>query len=108
MITTEQSERIFRLLKCPTTGTEVSASARAERRWLSECRGGTAVHVDGRQEGRREAVKRTTEATERDLAALIKQGNDLRSDSAELSRTAKELLRKAARLKRGLAKQRRP
>src|ERR1700681_2101786 len=37
---------------------------------------------------RRGAVKRTTEAIERDLAALIKHGNDIRRDSAELSRTA--------------------
>jgi hypothetical protein len=47
-------------------------------------------------------MKRTNEAIERDLAALIKHGNDLRRDSAELSRTVKELLSKAARLKRSL------
>ena len=49
-------------------------------------------------------MKRTNEAIERDLAALIKHGNDLRRDSAELNRTAKELLRKTARLKGVLAK----
>ena len=52
-------------------------------------------------------MKRTNQAIERDLAALIKSGNDLRRDSAELSRTAKELLREAARLKVDLAKQKR-
>ena len=49
-------------------------------------------------------MKRTNEAIERDLAALIKHGNDLRRDSAELSRAAKELLKKAARLKGVLAR----
>jgi hypothetical protein len=53
-------------------------------------------------------VKRTTEAIERDLANLISHGNDLRRDSAELSRAAKELLREAARLKAVWAKQKRP
>jgi hypothetical protein len=53
-------------------------------------------------------VKRTTEAIERDVAALIKRGNALRHESAELSRTAEELLRKAARLKGILAKQKGP
>jgi hypothetical protein len=108
MITTEQSERIFRLLKCPATGPEASASVCAERRWLCEFRGATAVRVDDRQEERWGAVKRTTQATECDLAALIKHGNHLRSDCAELSRTAGELMRTAARLKRDLAKQKRP
>jgi hypothetical protein len=56
----------------------------------------------------RKAVKRTTEAIERDVAALINRGNDLRRESAELSRTAEELLRKVARLKGILAKQKRP
>ena len=49
-------------------------------------------------------MKRTNEAIERDLAALIKHGNDLRRDSAELSRTAKELMRKVARLNGVLAR----
>jgi hypothetical protein len=52
-----------------------------------------------------EAVKRTPDAITRELAGLIKQGNDLRRDSLELGRTAKELLRRAARLKGILAKQ---
>ena len=54
------------------------------------------------------AVKRTPESIERDLAALIKHGNDLRRDSVELRRTTKELLRKAVRLRQDLAKQKRP
>jgi hypothetical protein len=53
-------------------------------------------------------MKRTAEAIERDLAALIKHGNDLRRESAELGRTARELLKKAVRLKGILAKQKRP
>ena len=48
-------------------------------------------------------MKRTNEAIEHDMAALIKHGNDLRRDSAELSRTAKELMRKVARLNGVLA-----
>jgi hypothetical protein len=48
-------------------------------------------------------MKRTNEAIERDMAALIKHGNGLRRDSAELSRTAKELMRKVARLNGVLA-----
>ena len=50
-------------------------------------------------------MKHTSEAIERDVAALTTHGNDLRHESAELSRTAKELLREAARLTRVLAKQ---
>jgi hypothetical protein len=55
-----------------------------------------------------DAVKRTPGTIERDLATLIKHGNDLRRDSVELRRTTKELLRKAARLRQDLAKQKRP
>jgi hypothetical protein len=43
-------------------------------------------------------VTRTTEALERDLAALIKRVNDPRRDSAELNWTAEDLLEKAAPL----------
>ena len=50
-------------------------------------------------------MKQTSEAIERDVAALTTHGNDLRHESAELGRTAKELLREAARLTRVLAKQ---
>ena len=52
-------------------------------------------------------MKRTTEAIERDTATLIERGHDLRDESAELSRTAKDVLSKAQRLKADLAKQRR-
>jgi hypothetical protein len=57
---------------------------------------------------RREAVNRTSEAIERDLAELIKRGNDLKRESAELSRAAKDFLLRAAHLKEVLAKQKRP
>ena len=52
-------------------------------------------------------MKRTTEAIERDLAALIKHSRDLRDESAELNRTAKDLLSNAERLKGDLAKKKR-
>jgi len=52
-------------------------------------------------------VKGTNGTIERDVAALTTHGNDLRHESTELSRTAKELLREAARLKVDLAKQKR-
>ena len=52
-------------------------------------------------------MKRTTEAIERDVAALIKHSRDLRDASAELNRTAKDVLSNAARLKADLAKQQR-
>ena len=52
-------------------------------------------------------MKRTTEAIERDLAAVIKHSHDLRDESAELNRTAKDLLSKAERLKEDLATQKR-
>ena len=50
---------------------------------------------------------KANETIERDIAALTTRGHDLRRESAELSRTAKELLREGARLKVTLAKQRR-
>ena len=53
-------------------------------------------------------MKRTPDGIERDLAALFKRGHALRDESAELNRTAKELAKEAARLKRILAKQQRP
>jgi hypothetical protein len=53
-------------------------------------------------------VKQTSNAIERDVAALTTHGHDLRRESAELRRTAKELLREAARLTRVLANQKRP
>ena len=52
-------------------------------------------------------VKRTTEAIERDLAALIKHSRDLRDESVELNRTAKDVLSNAERLKGDLAKKKR-
>ena len=55
-----------------------------------------------------EAVKRTPDAITRELAGLIKQGNDLRRDSLESGRTAKELLRRAARLKGSWRNRKRP
>jgi hypothetical protein len=52
--------------------------------------------------------KRTTEAAiERDVAAAIKHSRDLRDESAELNRTAKELAKTAVPLKGHLAKQKR-
>jgi len=42
-------------------------------------------------------MRRTTEAIERDLAALIKHSNDLRREAEELNRTAEESAKKAAR-----------
>ena len=53
-------------------------------------------------------MKRTTQAIARDLAAVIKHSHDLRDESAELNRTAKDVLSTAARLKKDLAKQKRP
>jgi hypothetical protein len=52
-------------------------------------------------------VKGTNGTIERDIGALTTHGHDLRRESSELSRTAKELLREAARLKVDLAKQQR-
>jgi hypothetical protein len=52
-------------------------------------------------------MRRTTEAIERDLAALIKHGYDLRHDADELNQTAEESAKKAARLKEDLEKQKR-
>ena len=48
-------------------------------------------------------MKRTTEAIDRESAALIKHSHDFRRDAEELHRTADEMLRKAARLKEDLA-----
>ena len=52
-------------------------------------------------------MRRTTEAIERDLAALIKHSNDLRRQAEESNRTAEESAKKAARFKEVLAKQKR-
>jgi hypothetical protein len=52
--------------------------------------------------------KRTIEAIERDSAALLQHSRDLRDEAAELNRTAKDSLSTAARLKKELAKQKRP
>ena len=52
-------------------------------------------------------MKGTNGTIERDITALTTHGHDLRRESAELSRTAKELLKEAARLKEALAKQKR-
>ena len=64
------------------------------RRDLTAC----YERIEGKREGNRGTI-------ERDIAALTTHGHDLRRESAELSRTAKELLRKAARLTQVLATQ---
>ena len=52
-------------------------------------------------------MKRTTEAIERDLAALIKHSADLRREAKELNRTSEESAKRAARLREDLAKRKR-
>ena len=52
-------------------------------------------------------MKGTNGIVERDVAALLMRGNDLRREVDELHRTA-ELAKKAARLREDVAKQQRP
>lgn len=55
-----------------------------------------------------DAVTRTTDAIERDVAGLIKRSRDLQDEAQELNRTAEALARKAARLRTDLAAHKRP
>ena len=71
--------------------------------------GPRATHVrrDTDGLGRTEGTRQGNQRSRRDVAALIKRGNDLRREADELNRTADELSTRAARLKEDTAKQKR-